>query len=270
MDNFEHPWTSLCVGACPDDPMTLKCVEGDRQHCNQVNFQSPLMYLDDSQKHPRLQQRQKLPTDQVRAVAEDLVRGWFCGPTPVPTQVKAWSTSRTTTSVRRNPSVTKVTSHGPSFKNATNKASWITSARNASSTSIPLNGSFTSTLRDGFSTALPVPSQPARLSTSENSTAAKLTTAQSEEQKKTTKGQPPVGASSVTPGANPPTSCRSSAAPAATPGVNKSQPGQTSPSPAATPASNEPEKGQPTTPPVASSEMDQPGQDHTADHIDCE
>lgn len=166
VDNFEHPWTSLCLGACRDDPMTLKCVDGPLQHCNQVNFQSPLMYLDDSQKHPRLRRRQKSSQPQERAVAEGLVSGWFCGPTPVPTQFRSWSTISTTASVPGANSSSKNKALQTSSANITNKPTRISSDRDKSSTGIPLDGSFTSNLCDCSTTVLPKPGQSAELSRS--------------------------------------------------------------------------------------------------------
>lgn len=78
---FEHPYSALCTGNCLNDPMTLKCTAGHSPHCNQIEFESPLYY-----------QRRAGANDVVEGlgaamgVAGEPARGWFCGPSALPTK----------------------------------------------------------------------------------------------------------------------------------------------------------------------------------------
>lgn len=205
VDNFEHPWTALCLGACRDDPMTLKCVENELQHCNQVNFESPLMYLNNSQ-------IQMDPANPERAVAKGLVRGWFCGPTPVPTHFRSWSPSRTT---------------GTASTSTTNKLSWINPDGNASNTDVSHEGSFTSTLHDAPFVVFSKPGQSAKLSTSGISSATSFAAQQSNAETTNKTGQNST-----------------QEIPSLTSGFDKPQPSQTIASPTASPGTNQPGQSQ--------------------------
>lgn len=236
VDNFEHPWTSLCLDACRDDPMTLKCVDGALQHCNQVNLESPLLYLDDYQRYPKLQTRAL--TGQEIAVAEGIVRGWFCGPTPVPTQFKSWSASRATSPLG------STTLTGDTAQNTSS------TKVNASSISLPLDASFTSTLSNASLTILPKPGQSAKLSDSSTSSVTQLMSTHYGPNQTAETSQIPTGSS------------------LGIPGFDNPQPGQTCPCSVAT--STISSSGQEsTTTSLASPGPDEPKQDQTQDEIDC-
>lgn len=83
--------------------MTLKCIQGGNQHCNQVNFESPLLYLDGFNTHPRRNKRQNGWESQEPVIVEGTAHGWFCGPTPVPTDYMSVSVSHRTMLVGGNP-----------------------------------------------------------------------------------------------------------------------------------------------------------------------
>lgn len=86
VDNFNHPASRLCQGTCPDDPMTLKCTAGGSPHCNQINLESPLVYLAENENQRNIRGRRvHIPGDW--ATVSEVVRGWVCGPSPVPTDI---------------------------------------------------------------------------------------------------------------------------------------------------------------------------------------
>lgn len=84
VDNYNHPASALCTDSCIHDPLTLKCTDGPRSFCNLVQFESPLEFIDRSEPNARLHRRIYSWKGKDVATVGGVVRGWFCGITPVP------------------------------------------------------------------------------------------------------------------------------------------------------------------------------------------
>ncbi|KUI67391.1 hypothetical protein VM1G_03349 [Cytospora mali] len=80
VDAFEHPYSTLCAGNCPDDPMTLKCTAGHALHCNQIQIQSPLYYQRNADSGDG--EAHKVGMGAAKGPAP----GWFCGASALPTR----------------------------------------------------------------------------------------------------------------------------------------------------------------------------------------
>lgn len=80
VDAFEHPYSALCTGNCPNDPMTLKCTAGPTLHCNQVEFESPLYYKRNASTN------EVFSALEAGGIAAGPGRGWFCGASALPTK----------------------------------------------------------------------------------------------------------------------------------------------------------------------------------------
>ncbi|ROW17085.1 hypothetical protein VPNG_01020 [Cytospora leucostoma] len=81
VDAFEHPYSALCTGNCPNDPMTLKCTAGPALHCNQIEFESPLYYKRNTGPN------EVFSALEAMGVAAGPGRGWFCGASALPTKL---------------------------------------------------------------------------------------------------------------------------------------------------------------------------------------
>lgn len=81
VDAYEHPYSVLCAGNCPNDSMTLKCTAGHTLHCNRIEFQSPLHYQRSTNSGEVVDAR-----EVEMGVAREPARGWFCGASALPTK----------------------------------------------------------------------------------------------------------------------------------------------------------------------------------------
>lgn len=86
VDNYNHPASDLCKDDCLHDPMTLKCTNNANLHCNQVNLESPLVYVDSVEGQWKARKRRIQKSDDL-VTATGVVRGWFCGLSTVPKDI---------------------------------------------------------------------------------------------------------------------------------------------------------------------------------------
>lgn len=78
--------------------MTLKCTGGMDSHCNQVNLESPLVYIGGVSDLSWIR-RKRYRRNYGGTTASGVARAWICGPSTIPIQVLATSTE----SLTRNP-----------------------------------------------------------------------------------------------------------------------------------------------------------------------
>lgn len=86
VDHYDHPASALCKDDCLGDPMILKCTDDANLYCNQVNLESPLVYIGrgEDQWKPR---KRRLQKSNGTVTVSGVVRGWFCGLSAVPTDI---------------------------------------------------------------------------------------------------------------------------------------------------------------------------------------